>query len=99
LAITQGCSATTYCPDDPVTRGQAAVLIVRGKMAAVFGDNFSYPQTQSFADVPPGTMQYPFVQKLFELGITSGCGTNLFCVNNTLTRQEMAVFIVRAFLN
>jgi hypothetical protein len=99
LGITQGCTPTTFCPGDPVTRGQAAVLIVRGKMAGVFGDNFTFPQTQVFTDVPPASMQFPFVQKLFELGITSGCTPTMFCVNNTLSRQEMAVFIVRAFLN
>ena len=99
LGITQGCTPTTFCPGDPVTRGQAAVLIIRGKMASVFGDTFTYPQQQVFTDVPPASMQFPFVQKLFELGITSGCTPTLFCVNNTLTRQEMAVFIVRAFLN
>jgi hypothetical protein len=27
--ITGGCGATTYCPDDPVTRGQMAVFLVR----------------------------------------------------------------------
>jgi len=99
LGITQGCSPTTFCPGDPVTRGQTAVFIIRAKMSAVFGDNFTYPQQQVFTDVPPASMQFPFVQKLFELGITSGCSPTLFCVNNTLTRQEMAVFIVRAFLN
>jgi hypothetical protein len=31
LGITSGCSATTYCPDDPVTRGQMAVFIIRGE--------------------------------------------------------------------
>jgi len=99
LGITQGCTPTTFCPGNGVTRGEAAVLIVRGKMSAAFGDNFSYPTTQVFTDVPPNSQQFPFVQKLFELGITSGCTPTLFCVNNTLTRQEMAVFIVRAFLN
>jgi sugar lactone lactonase YvrE len=28
--ITNGCTATTYCPDDPVTRGEMAVFIMRG---------------------------------------------------------------------
>src|SRR5437867_3823709 len=28
---TTGCSPTTYCPDDPVTRGQMAVFIERGE--------------------------------------------------------------------
>jgi hypothetical protein len=31
LGITAGCGPTTYCPDDPVTRGQMAVFIMRGE--------------------------------------------------------------------
>jgi hypothetical protein len=27
--ITQGCGSTTYCPNDPVTRAQMAVFLVR----------------------------------------------------------------------
>ena len=27
--ITSGCGATTYCPDDPVTRAEMAVFLVR----------------------------------------------------------------------
>ena len=29
-------------------------------------------------------------------GITSGCGSNGFCPNDNVTRDEMAIFIVRA---
>ena len=29
-SITAGCGAGTYCPNDPVTRGQMAVFIMRG---------------------------------------------------------------------
>jgi hypothetical protein len=36
---------------------------------------------------------------MFELGITSGCSATQFCPDRTLTRQEAAVFVVRAFLN
>jgi hypothetical protein len=68
-------------------------------MEALFGDNFTYPTTPVFTDVPATAPQFPFVQKMFEMGITSGCAPNLFCAGNNLTRQEMAVFIVRAFLN
>src|SRR5205807_3949009 len=31
IGITAGCGPTTYCPDDPVTRGQMAVFIMRGE--------------------------------------------------------------------
>ncbi|MBL8174006.1 MAG: S-layer homology domain-containing protein, partial [Bryobacterales bacterium] len=30
LGVTSGCTATTYCPGNPLTRGQAAVFVIRG---------------------------------------------------------------------
>jgi hypothetical protein len=29
LGITNGCGATSYCPQDPITRAQMAVFLVR----------------------------------------------------------------------
>jgi hypothetical protein len=34
LGITAGCSATTFCPDASMTRGQLAVFVVRGMLLA-----------------------------------------------------------------
>jgi hypothetical protein len=99
LGITSGCSPTNFCPADKVTRWMAAVLIVRGKLKSLFGDNFAYPSTPSFADVAPTSSMFPYIQKLFELGITSGCSPTQFCPNDPINRQQAAVFIVRAFLN
>src|ERR1022692_2780507 len=31
LGITSGCAPSSYCPNDPVTRGQMAVFIMRGE--------------------------------------------------------------------
>ena len=83
----------------PGDAGDAAVLMVRGKLKALFGDTFTYPATASFTDVPSNAFGFPFIQKMAELGITSGCSTTQFCPDRTLTRQEMAVFMARAFLN
>lgn len=99
LGITAGCSATAFCPGDVVTRWEAAVFIVRGKMKALFGDSFAYPATPSFADVAPASSIFPYVQKMFELGITAGCTATTFCPNDPITRQQAAVFMVRGFLN
>jgi len=70
---TKGCGLTAdakrkYCPNDPVTRGQMSVFIIRAKMSNVFpttlsgvpiagpsstyGDNFSLPTA---AQIPPFT--------------------------------------------
>ncbi|HLK61829.1 MAG TPA: S-layer homology domain-containing protein [Bryobacteraceae bacterium] len=68
---TQGCSGTIdpqfrFCPNDPVTRAQMSVFIIRAKFNNVFpttlsgiplttpyGDNFSVPSTPYFTDVTP----------------------------------------------
>ena len=99
LGITVGCTATTFCVNDPVTRAQAAVFIVRGKLRGLFGDNFTYPATPFFNDVSITATEFPYVQKMFEMGITSGCTVSSFCPLDILTRQQVAVFVTRAFLN
>jgi hypothetical protein len=99
LGLTHGCTPTTYCPTGPVPRMDASVLIVRGKLESLFGDKFTYPTTPFFTDVPASLPQFPYVQKMFELGITTGCTPTTFCPNNNLTRQEIATFLTRAFLN
>ena len=94
--ITAGCDSgnpSLYCPADPITRAQMATFLVRA------------------ADIPPAPDEGPFVDSLTsphaaniaaieEAGITEGCSaTNpaLFCPNDTVTRGQMATFLVRAF--
>lgn len=99
LGLTHGCSATQYCPAGLVSRGDMSVLLVRGKLESLFGDNFTYPTTPFFTDVPASLPQFPYIQKMYELGLTSGCSATQYCPNANLTRQEVAVFLDRAFLN
>jgi hypothetical protein len=47
LGITSGCSATTYCPDDPVTRGQLAVFVMRGAFNQLLPDSTAVVQSIS----------------------------------------------------
>ncbi|HUQ90129.1 MAG TPA: S-layer homology domain-containing protein [Bryobacteraceae bacterium] len=99
LGITQGCTVTAFCPDAPVTRAQAAVFVIRAKFGPLFGDNFTFPQAAYFSDVPSTNSQFPFVQKLREMGITQGCAPGRFCPDDTVLREQMATFLTRAFLN
>lgn len=99
LGITQGCTAVKFCPDDTVTRVQAAVFVIRAKFGPLFGDNFSFPSAAYFSDVAAADPRFPFVQKLRELGVTQGCASGRFCPEDPVTREQMAVFLVRAFLN
>jgi hypothetical protein len=95
--ITSGCGPTTYCPDASVTRGQMAVFILRARCGSGFVPNM--PGSQTFSDVPLNHIFVRFIQKLYSLGITSGCASNplRYCPDQPVTRGEMAVFIERAY--
>jgi hypothetical protein len=97
--ITTGCSQEPrkFCPQHNVTRGEMAAFIERA-----MGNFEPNPAHRGmFADVPYPRMENltPFIEELYNDGITSGCAVNplRFCPQNKVTRAEMAVFIVRAF--
>lgn len=99
-AITYGCSAipSMYCLDSNITRGQAAVLIIRSIYSSLSGnpEQFSLPQSPYFSDVPSSHPQFAYIQKLRELGITNGCGPVEFCPEDSVTYSQLAVFMIRA---
>jgi hypothetical protein len=100
--VTDGCvqssgpSTGLFCPNNNVTRQEMAAFIVR----AVTGTLMPaiYNPVPYFTDVPPTNPFFPHIQKLEELGITSGCATGLFCPTDDIPRWEMAIFMVRARL-
>jgi hypothetical protein len=94
LGITAGYSDGTYRPGNQVTRAETSVFLVQ----ALLGGSFTYPTSPYFSDVPSGHWAFKFVQKLRELGITSGYTDGTYRPDNSVIRSEMAVFIWRAFL-
>lgn len=96
--ITTGCATgpPRYCPDAAVTRGQAAVLLLRAKLGAAYQPP---PASGMFADVPAGHPSAPWIEELARTGITGGCGTSppVFCPGTALTRGQLAVQLARAF--
>ena len=55
--------------------------------------------TSRFADVDAGQWWAAHVERLAELGVTLGCGTEpaRYCPDDPVTRAEMASFLQRAF--
>jgi hypothetical protein len=90
--ITHGCSTTDYCPAENVTRAEMAIFIVR---AIIGSDNFTYNPAPYFNDVPATAFGFAWIQEMYELGITTGCGGGDYCPNSDVTRAQMAVFIIR----
>ena len=51
----------------------------------------------SFIDVPLDAWFAPFVEALRVAGITTGCAVDRFCPEGAVTREQMALFLARAF--
>ena len=91
--ITVGCGGGNYCPSSPVTREQMAAFIIR----ALGEFDPPTPATQRFLDVPPSNPFYNFIDRMAVLNITLGCGGGNYCPAQSVTRAQMAAFLVRAF--
>ncbi len=86
--ITKGCTATTFCPDLSVTRGQMAAFLVRA--LGLPGTSTDY-----FSD-DNGTLFESDINRLAAAGITKGCTATTFCPDLNVTRGQMAAFLHRA---
>jgi Metallo-peptidase family M12/S-layer homology domain len=93
--ITSGCGATTYCPDDPVRRDQMAKFILKAKCGSAYVP--ATPASSPFTDVLVGDLSLPWINKLYLLGITSGCTATTFCPTAPVIRAAMAKFLEKAF--
>lgn len=94
--ITGGCLTGYYCPDYPTTRAQMAVFLLKAK----YGSTYAPPAvggSTSFTDVPLDYWAAAWIKQLAAEGITGGCGTGVYCPENSVTRAQMAVFLVRTF--
>jgi hypothetical protein len=93
-AITVGCGTGIYCPLNPVTRQQMAVFLLKSKNGQCYVPPPCTPGT--FPDVAcPGNPFAPWIEDLFEQGITGGCGGGNYCPTNPVIRQQMAVFLLK----
>jgi hypothetical protein len=95
--ITAGCDATHYCPDDPVTRAQMAVFLLKTEHGATF-----VPPSCAgiFDDVecePDPAFAVDWIERLFGEGVTAGCSLvpALYCPDAAVNREQMATFLVR----
>jgi hypothetical protein len=62
----------------------------------VFQPPACVPGQEMFNDVPASSPFCPFIEELARRGITGGCGGGNYCPGDPVTRQQMAVFLVKA---
>jgi hypothetical protein len=93
--VSGGCSTSPplYCPEAMVTREQMAVFLLKSKE----GGSYTPPPCTAapFADVPCSSPFAAWIQELVKRGITAGCGAGNYCPGSPVTREQMAVFLVR----
>ena len=83
----------TFRPTENITREEMASMLVRGlgyaSLAGTVGAGSS-----PFTDV---TTNRGFIALAYDLGIVSGVGNNKFAPDNTATREQAAVMLVRIY--
>ena len=89
--IISGCTATTFCPDQALTRAQAAIVLLRTK----HGPSYTPPSASStFTDTTTHWAK-DWIEALKAAGITSGCTATTFCPDQALTRAQFSVLLLK----
>ncbi len=84
-----------FCPDDPIDRKTMAVWIVRALDDGY--DPLAITESR-FDDVDESSFYAPFIERMFHLSVTSGCGDGSgFCPDRSVTRAQMAAFLSRGY--
>jgi len=94
--ITGGCGNGNYCPADSATRRQMAVFLLKSSQGA----GYVPPSAVGiFEDVPQDDTFAPWIEDLYNRGITGGCQAAplLYCPGNPNMRGQMAVVLVKTF--
>ncbi|MBE7036796.1 MAG: hypothetical protein E7403_05845 [Ruminococcaceae bacterium] len=87
--IINGKTATEFCPNDGLKREEFAKILTQ---AAKLGDGSGAP---IFSDVPANTWFVPYVGAAAKANYMSGISQNEFGVGLMLSRQDLAVIIIR----
>jgi hypothetical protein len=108
VSLPSGCAITATSTDPWITVTTVSGGTVNYTIAAniagsvrsgainIAGRDLTVLQGANFNDVPESNPFYTFIGKLSARLITLGCGNGNFCPDDSVTREQMAAFIVRA---
>jgi len=88
--VFQGYPDSSFKPDQPMTRAMLATVLARLAIADI-----SAYSVQIFDDVSLDTWYGPSVAWAFDNGIVLGVGNNIFNPDGYVTREEIAVMLLR----
>lgn len=91
--VIDGVSDRLFAPEQPVTRAQFAAMLVRALGVSPAKDASAVP----FKDVDRAAWYASSVAAAYSRGLVSGRDEAVFAPDEQITREEMAVMIVRAY--
>ena len=98
--IVQGYSDGSYQPERTVTRGQMAAFIARAIVNPTGEEGlegYAAPAAPSFSDVAPDYWSFRHVEYCVEESVVLGYPDGSYRPTQEVTRDQMAVYIARAF--
>ena len=95
--ITTGCSNSPmlFCPNTTVSRAQMAVLLLRSKYGLAYIPPAVGAST-GFSDVSTNHWAAAWIKQLAAENVTSGCGGSYYCPEANISRDQLAIFLLRA---
>ncbi len=99
--VVKGYTDGTYRPALSINRGQMAAYIGRAIAGGdSFFDTYPLPATPTFPDVTPDgewSWAYSYVEYISSEGVASGYTDGFYHPETAVTRDQMAVYVARAF--
>jgi hypothetical protein len=89
--ITGGIGGGQFGVNLPTRRDHMAVFLLIARNGACYTPP---PCSGVFADVPCSSPFAPWVEALAAAGVTGGCGGGNYCPSATVSREQMAVFLL-----
>jgi hypothetical protein len=93
--VTGGCTTTTYCPSASTTRAQMAVFVLVSREGPAYVPTACVAGAEAFADVPASSPFCRWIEELADRNVVAGCGGGNYCPSNPVSREQMAVFVLR----
>ncbi len=93
--ILNGKTATTFDPEGKITREEFAKILA----VASGEDTGAYKEANTFADVPSSRWSSQYVNWAAANGVVNGVGAGKYDPKNPISRQEMAVMVMRYVVN
>ena len=91
LGIIGGYQNGNFGPNDPVTRSQAAKMLVNA-----FGLELDATNGPSFPDVASSAWYYSYVETAYKWSVINGYGSGNFGPDDNITREQVGTMAVRA---